>query len=340
MTRRERIAALAQLGQKLKEQNDYLEAVMKRSAFNNPWFTLDSQALAIQAIAGHFLDIQELEKWLDGYDVPELTQAKTVGLVMAGNIPLVGFHDFLCVFAAGHRAQIKLSEKDPYLLPSLVKMMTEFDPAVAGYVTFVERLQAFDAVIATGSNNSARYFEAYFGKYPHIIRQNRNAVAVLTGKESHAALIALGQDIFQFYGLGCRNVSKLYVPRAYDFNPLLEALHEYNSVVLNDRYKNNFDYQYTLMLLNKVEFKANGCILLTENAAIASPIACLHFEYYDDLAALNQLLQENSAAIQCVLATEAQLHLPTLPFGQAQQPTILDYADGVDTMLFLKSLEV
>lgn len=338
MTRQERIAALAQLGQRLKQEDEYLEAVMKRSAFNNPWFTLDSQRLAILAIAEQFLDAQVLENWLNDYDFPERTTPKTIGLVMAGNIPLVGFHDFLCVFAAGHQAQVKLSEKDPWLLPHLLNRMVESDPAVMDYVSFVERLSHFDAVIATGSNNSARYFEAYFGKYPHIIRQNRNGVAVLTGKESAMDLWALGQDVFQFFGLGCRNVSKLYVPQEYDFNPLLETLHEYNSIVLNNRYKNNFDYQYALMLLNKVEFKANGCILLIENRAIASPIACLHYEYYEDIASLEKLLQQNKAAIQCVVTAADLPHMPTVPFGQAQQPSISDYADGVDTMLFLKSL--
>ena len=211
MKLKERINALIKLGEHLRRDDDeYLQAVMHRTQYNNAWFTIENQHLAVRAIAKQMLDPGKLEQWLSGYDIPEETRPQTVGLVMAGNIPLVGFHDLLCVFAARHRAMIKLSDKDQYLLPYLLKLLARFDGRTEDYFQVVDKLQGFDAVIATGSNNSARYFEAYFGKYPHIIRRNRNAVAVLDGRESEEELRALGRDVFQYFGLGCRNVAKIY----------------------------------------------------------------------------------------------------------------------------------
>jgi hypothetical protein len=335
MNKAERLSALAQLGQRLQEKDEYLEAVMHRTQFNNGWFTIEQQTQAIQSIAQYFLDAEKLKQWLAAYEIPETTTPKTVGLVMAGNIPLVGFHDWLCIFAAGHRAQVKLSEKDQYLFPYLMKLLAQIDERTGGYTELVERLNGFDAVIATGSNNSARYFESYFGKYPHIIRRNRNGVAVLTGEESEAELIALGKDVFQYYGLGCRNVAKLYLPDSYEFDPLLEALHEYREVVLNNKYKNNFDYNYALYILNKADFKANGCIMLVEQPSLQSRIACLHYEQYTDLKAVEKDLEARADEIQCVVAQDGKIARETYSFGNAQAPELWDYADGEDTLAFL-----
>jgi hypothetical protein len=339
MKLKERIQALIKLGEHLRREDDeYLQAVMHRTQYNNPWFTIQNQQLAVRAIAEQMLDRTKLEQWLSAYNIPEETKPQTVGLVMAGNIPLVGFHDLLCVFVAGHRAMIKLSDKDQYLLPYLLKLLGRFDSRAEDYFQVVEKLQGFDAVIATGSNNSARYFEAYFGKYPHIIRRNRNAVAVLDGQESEEELRALGRDVFQYFGLGCRNVAKIYVPRNYGFNALLEALHEHRDLVLHSKYKNNFDYNYALFVLNKVKYQANGCILLTENKAIASHIAGLHYEYYDDLETVKNEMEERASEIQCIIAREELLPIKTYSFGEAQSPELWDYADGVDTMAFLSGL--
>ena len=283
MKRSERIDALVQLGERLQQEDDYLKAIMHRTQYNNAWFTIENQEKAVRAIAEHFLEADKLNDWLARYDIPEQTDAKTVGLVMAGNIPLVGFHDWLCIFTAGHHAKVKLSDKDQYLFPYLLKLLAEIDERTASYTEMVDRLSGFDAVIATGSNNSARYFEAYFGRYPHIIRRNRHGVAVLTGEETQGELLELGKDIFQYYGLGCRNVAKLYLPKPYDFDPLLEALHEYREIVMNTKYKNNFDYNYALYTLNKAAFKANGCVMLVEEPALQSRIACLHYEQYENL---------------------------------------------------------
>jgi hypothetical protein len=209
---------------------------------------------------------------------------------------------------------------------------------MTGWVEMVDTLRDFDAVIATGSNNSARYFEAYFGKYPHIIRRNRNGVAVLKGDESPEELRLLGDDIFSFFGLGCRNVAKLYVPDGYDFDPLLEALHEYRQIVLHQKYKHNFDYNYALFILNKALFKANGCILLKEDQALASRIACLHYEQYTSPEQVVADLELRREEVQCVVARPGLLDQPSLPFGATQQPGLSDYADGVDAMAFLTRL--
>lgn len=334
----DRLHVLARLGNHLLGDDELLRAVMQRSYHHNQWFTMANQERAIRGIAEEYLAGEKLQQWVDSYGIAEPEAVKTVGLVMAGNIPLVGFHDWLSVFVAGHRAQIKLSEKDQFLLPYLIKVLSSFDERVEQYVAFVPKLQGFDAVIATGSNNASRYFEAYFGKYPHIIRKNRNAVAVLDGTESREELEKLGEDVFLFFGLGCRNVAKLYVPRGYDFTPLMEALHEFRDLVLHKKYKNNFDYNYAIYVMNKTAYKANGCIILTENEAIASHIAGLYYEYYGDRQEVERKLRTHAGAIQCVVGHEPIADLPTFPFGQAQRPALNDYADGVDTLDFLRKL--
>jgi hypothetical protein len=248
----------------------------------------------------------------------------------------VGLHDILCVFVAGFKSKIKLSEKDPYFIPFLIQSLNKIDPSAHTFFEITEGyLKDFDAVIATGSNNSARYFEAYFSKYPHIIRKNRNAVAILRGDETQADITLLGDDIFTYFGLGCRNVSKLYVPKGYNFEPFLETLHARNEIVLHDKYKNNFDYNFALLILNRVPYFSNGCILLRETTEIASPIAVLYFEYYDDYNQLSASLRQRGEEIQCVIAKDNIEGLPCFYFGDAQKPSLGDYADGVDTMAFL-----
>lgn len=337
MTLSERIEVLGQLGDHLLGKDEYLEAVMKRTAFHNGWFTEDSQQEAIRELAVQMLNRDRLREWLSRYQLAE-SSPKKVGIVMAGNIPLVGFHDWLCVFVSGHQAQVKLSEKDPFLFPYLMKILERLDERTLAYTEVTERLHGFEAVIATGSNNSARYFEAYFSKYPNIIRKNRNGLAVLTGDETLEELRALGKDIFRYYGLGCRNVAKLYVPEGYDFDPLLEALHEYREVVLNTKYKNNFDYNYALFVLNKTEFKANGCILLVEAPALQSRIACLHYEFYSSLEEVTKEIQARESEVQCTVAKSGALPIPAFSFGKAQEPALWDYPDGADTLAFLASL--
>jgi Acyl-CoA reductase (LuxC) len=335
-----RLNSLVELGKRLTPENEMLEAVVRRTSYHNAWFTEANQWQAINEIKTHFLNEIQLEKWVKNYQITNETPLKTVGLVLAGNIPLVGFHDIMSIYVAGHKALIKPSDKDPYLLPFVLKTLEDIEPETASYFQIVEgAMKGFDAVIATGSNNSARYFDAYFGKYPNIIRKNRNAIAILRGDENTAELELLGKDIFTYFGLGCRNVSKLYLPRGYNFDHLLETLHEgYKELVLHDKYKNNFDYNFTLLILNKTAYQSNGCVLMREHEAIASPIACLHYEYYGDFTVLSEKLKTQFEEIQCVVSRDKIEGLPCFGFGEAQKPSLVDYADGVDTMAFLVSL--
>jgi len=259
-----------------------------------------------------------------------------VGLILAGNIPCVGFHDWLCVIIAGHQPLVKLSEKDKFLLPLINSYLKGigFDTKTV----FVERLNEMEAVIATGSNNTARYFESYFGKYPNIIRKNRNAIAILDGNESKEDLINLGEDIFAFFGLGCRSTSKIFVPKGYDFEPLLASFKTYEESIWHNKYKNNFDYNYTLLLMNKVKHVSGGLVLLIEDESLASRIATLHYEYYDDVEKMQTSISNQKENIQCISSKIPLTILETIPFGQAQQPRLSDYADGVNTISFLKTL--
>ncbi len=343
MTQRERIELLAELGRYLSlPPDEELEAVVQQAYLANRWFTPENIYSALKAIATAFLAPEHLSAWAARYPMPDPNHPqKTVGVVLAGNIPLVGFHDWLCVFAAGHRALAKLSNKDRFLLPFLVKKMGEWAFDSWEYTEFLEEatlLRDFDAVIATGSNNTTRYFEQYFGKYPHIIRRNRNSIAVLTGYESDDELRALGRDIFTYFGLGCRNVSKIYIPHGYRFDHLLDILAEYREVIQHDKYKNNYDYNLALFLLNGIPHLNNGCLLLREERSLASRIASVHYEYYDELFDLEEQLAEYRDAIQCVVSRVKLRDFRTLPFGTSQQPALDDYADGVDVMAFLAEL--
>lgn len=331
----ERISVLVQLGQELSQPDPERTTLIKASYRHNLWFTQDNYEAAIQAIANRMLKQSLLEEWVKPYKISDQKPPQIVGMVLAGNIPLVGFHDVLSTFICGHISQIKLSDKDKLVLPYLIDKLANYDERVRPYFNFVDRLANFDRVIATGSNNTARYFEQYFGKYPNIIRKNRNAVAVLRGDESKEALHALGKDIFTYFGLGCRNVSKLYVPVDYEFNPLLEALHEYREIIKVNKYKNNFDYNFTLLILNSIKYFSNGCILIHESKLIQSRIASLHFEYYLDEKDLQNKLEAYREEIQCVVSDQLVRDWKHIPLGGAQSPGLDDYADGVDTLAFL-----
>jgi hypothetical protein len=250
---------------------------------------------------------------------------------MAGNIPLVGFHDFLCGFLSGHTIFMKLSSKDEVLLRHLIEKLIEWEPEVAAQIHIADNLKNCDAYIATGSNNTARYFEQYFGKYPHIIRKNRTSVAILEGDETEDELYALAKDVFTFYGLGCRNVTQVCVPRGYDFATLQQVFQRYDEYILHHKYKNNYDYHYAIYLLNRVPHISNGSLLMVENELPFSAVSVLHYRYYDDMQALARELEQRND-IQTIVGRGFT------PFGAAQVPSLSDYADGVDTMAFLCSL--
>lgn len=338
MTLNQRINALSALGVWLDQNDETLQSVILRSFHENAWFTPENTSSAIQSIVNSFLIKDKLTTWTSGYPIPETSNPKTIGLVMAGNIPLVGFHDLIAVFITGHKALIKLSDKDALLLPCILNWLYDYYPETRNYFEITDRLKDFDAVIATGSNNSARYFETYFGKYPHIIRKNRNSVAVLDGKETNEDLLKLGEDVFTYFGLGCRNVSKLYVPAGYDFASLLEIWMAYENTGNHNKFKNNFEYNYALVLLNNEAHLSNGIILLTENQQLGSRIASLHYEYYTDPEMLTQQLLEKAAEIQCFVSNTPFSRIPVQPFGTTQSPGLSDYADGIDTVAFLQTI--
>ncbi len=332
MTLEERLQLLIKWGKQLLGTDEYLDAVIQRTHHHNLWMTPENARRSINAIATEFLEEEKLRAFVEHYRIDDNIKPLKVGIVMAGNIPVVGFHDFLCCFLCGHTSLIKLSDKDPYLFPYFIKMMDRLDDRAGNYIQPIAKLEGFDAVIATGSNNSARYFHEYFGKYPNIIRKNRNSVAVLDGTESVEELRRLGRDILDYFGLGCRNVSKIYIPADYDFNPLMETIHESKKIILHGKYKNNFDYNFAIAALNNVKIVNNGCLILLEDTSLTSRIASLHYEFYDSQEVLHQHLSEIKEQIQCIVSKEEVPGFKVVSFGQTQCPTLSDYADGVDTM--------
>ncbi len=306
----------------------------------NGWFTPHYVKHALKSL-GESLQRKKLEKWVSMYstELDTFSTPKRVAVIMAGNVPAVGFHDFLSVLISGHRILAKLSSDDDKLLPAIADVLTAIEPAFEEQITFTtELLKDFDAVIATGSNNSSRYFEYYFGKYPHIIRKNRNGVALLTGMESQEELNGLADDVFLYYGMGCRNVARLFVPLDYDFNPLLEVLSTRKEVIDNSKYFNNYEYNKAIFLVNSVNHFDAGNILLTENSQYASPVSVLHYSYYQTPEILKNEIMVNSHQIQCVV-THLDFPLNKIDFGHTQSPELWDYADGVDTLEFLLSIQ-
>jgi hypothetical protein len=296
----------------------------------NPWFTSDFIDIATGNIANHFLDKQKLESWISSYKIETVAQKK-IGIVMAGNIPLVGFHDLLCVFISGHKAIIKASSKDEVLIKHLTQKLIEWNKGSNEIIVFQEMLKDCDAYIATGSNNSARYFEYYFKKYPHIIRRNRTSVAILNGNETTAELEKLADDVHLYFGMGCRNVTKIFVPKGYEFIPLLTAFKKYDHFKDHHKYRNNYDYNLALHILNGKFYMANESIILLENPSIFSPISQLNYEFYTDKNTVAESLR-SMEDLQCTVGHDH------IPFGQAQLPSLTDYADGINTINFLTKL--
>jgi hypothetical protein len=305
----------------------------------NQWFTNESIEHVLQ-FWSTCLRKEVMENWLEPY-VPQLkifTPGRNVAVIMAGNIPLVGFHDFLSVLISGNRFTGRLSSDDTELLPALARILIHFNSQWADRIMFTkERLTGFDAVIATGSNNSSNYFNYYFSRVPHIIRRNRNGIAILTGDENEQELSGLADDVFLFFGLGCRNVSKLYLPLGYKFEPLLKAFQHYTNFSLHHKWMNNHDYYRSVFLLNQIPVIDNGFVILTGNQAIASPPAVLYYEYYTNVNDLLERLSLQRDEIQVIVCKKETPGHSCLP-GNAQKPGLSDYADGIDTMQFLLEL--
>ena len=335
------IEGFRKLGQYLREikaqTREYapLFECIQKAQHHNGWFTQENCLKALRAW-GKVLHAGALQEWTSQYNFGA-TAPKNIGLILAGNIPIVGFHDVLCVLLCGQNATIKLATTDSLLIPFLYQKLKEFSPLFKNRLHFTQdRLENFDAVIATGSNNAARYFEHYFAKVPHIIRKNRNGIAVLSGEESKEELAGLAQDIVQYFGLGCRSISKVYLPEGYDLNNIFGALYPHADLMDSAKYANNYDYNKAVYLMSEFDLLDNGFMLLREHDSFGSPVACLHYSFYKDIPSLEKELLEKAEEIQCV---STHLSLPQdVPLVKAQQPALCEYADGVDPISFLLEL--
>ncbi len=350
MSTDKRITAFAQLGtdissvisnfESIDETNDDFSAQLKRSILSsihkNAWFTPENIISSLSGIAS-WLNVKDLTDWVSGYDIQEDKSPKTVALIMAGNIPLVGFHDMLSVLISGNIMMAKPSSDDNVLPQLLMKRLCQIEPTFADRIIFTERISSPGAVIATGSDNSARYFEYYFGKYPNIIRKNRNSIAVLSGDETKEELSLLGKDIFMYFGLGCRNISKLYVPQGYNFDGLFEAMADHSELMQHNKYSSNHDYYSALLLLKRVPFLTNNYLIIKEAEEMATPVSIVNYEYYSDKTSLINKMETQMDQIQCIVADRSVVP-GAISFGETQKPGLADYADGVDTMKFLVSL--
>lgn len=331
----DRIAAFARLGTAMTGLPAHEKSALFQRANNqNAWFTPASLEQAWQGIS-YMLAAEKLHQLMHPYTA--VTAPKTVGVTMAGNIPLVGFHDFMCVLLAGHRIWLKPSASDSVLILFVIDLLQKIEPAFADCIRVVDRLNGIDAAIATGSNNTARYFEYYFRTIPHVIRKNRTSCAVLTGSESETDFLALGQDVFSYYGLGCRNVSSLFVPAAYNFTPLLNCWQQFAAVAQHHKYANNLDYQKAILLVNKTPFLDGGHVLITQHTQVVSPISVVHYQPYNSVEQLHALVAERADQIQVMVSANGSFP-GSKPFGVAQRPEPGDFADGIDTLAFLSAI--
>lgn len=330
----DRIAAFVKLGKQLNAIDEVKwEELVTKAKNENSWFTKDTIESAFRGIKG-YLQEADLRKWTAAYNLTDV-KPKVVGVVMAGNLPLVGFHDFLAVLISGHSVLIKLSSKDRVLPMFIAQELIGIEPRFEGTIQFEEQLKDFDAVIATGGDNAARYFHYYFGKYPNVIRKNRTSCAILKGNESDQEIEALGSDIFNYFGLGCRNVSKIFVPKNYEVISLFPKWEKFNDIINHHKYHNNYDYQKSILLINGNHFFDTGFLLVEENQKLVSPISVLYYERYEDESDLALKILETKDKIQCIVG---KMTPASIPFGQAQSPMLWDYADQIDTLKFLESL--
>lgn len=322
---------LAKNPEDFNENDSEFELVVKKSEIENPWFTIENQKFALKQWSD-LLTGENLNSWLSNYSASKTT--KKVGLILAGNIPLVGWHDVISVVLSNHIPLIKLSSKDKQMIPFLLKKWKEFSENEIEY-EFVERLTDFDAVIATGSNNTARYLEYYFKNHLSIIRKNRTSVAVIKGDESEEQLKLLAQDIFQYFGLGCRNVTRLFIPEDFVIDRVFESFIDFKEIVNHNKYANNYDYNRAVYLLNQDKFWDNNFVMLKEDEKLFSPLSVIHFSRYSSLDEVKNFINENEEDIQCVVGKN-DLGIETVYFGEAQNPGLDTYADNVDTMKFLE----
>ncbi len=335
----DRIASLIELGNRLHStEDDQSQAIIRKAEIENPWFSKSNIELALSAIRTDFLSKTAIDTVVNHYKIDDNITHRKVGLVLAGNIPMVGWHDVMCTYLVGYTAQIKYAEKDKTLMSWLIETLMDINEGNKAHFEIVDRLKDYDAAIATGSNNTATHFEYYFSHVPNIIRRNRNSVALLSGKESVGQLSTLGEDVFTYFGLGCRNVSMILVPHDYELSKLFEAWEPYKELAFHNKYKNNFDYNVALNLLNLEVFLHNDFILLKESESIISRISTVHIRRYHTIEEATSWIKTHSSEIQCVVSTSTIEDIDVVPFGESQHPGIMTYADGVDTIQFLISV--
>lgn len=315
-----------------------MESVIQNCHINNPWFTEDNVRLALAGV-GKTLRAENIVNWLSCYRVPDMHKnPKTIAVIMAGNIPLAGFHDMLCVLISGHRLLAKLSLKDDQLPKIVAEVICFLNSDFAEKIEFKEsRLKDFDAVIATGSGNTSRYFDCYFGKYPNIIRKNRTSVAIIEGAETNEELNLLSDDVFRYFGLGCRSVSTLFVPENYDFKDMLQSFSVYNHLLNHNQWANNYEYQKAVNLIDQIPHLDAGFLILKEDNSLASPIAVINYQVVESIVKALEITNKKNERLQCVVGN-SNLSKDIVPFGKAQEPGLTDYADNVDTMEFLLNL--
>ena len=336
LTKEKIIVALQKLSIFLQNPSQSFEHIINSAQNSNGWFIESEVKKAISAL-NQMLNENDLHTWLA--EVTLVETPKKIGLILAGNIPLVGFHDVLSVLATGNIALIKMSSSDDKLLPALLNELIAIEPLFADRIVYVERLKDFDAIIATGSNNTSRYFEYYFGKKPNIIRKNRNSVAVLNGQETVEEINSLGNDIFDYFGLGCRNVSKIYVPKGYDLKHLFEPIEVFQPIINHFKYNNNYDYNKSIYLVNGVKHFDNGFLLVKEDENFVSPLAVLFYQEYENIQEIEQILNQQTEQIQCIVSNlPLNIDKDIFGFGCSQHPKLWDYADNINTIKFLQSL--
>lgn len=329
---KKRQSAFIELGKYLQNPDIALEGAIHKAFIYNAWFEPTNTKQSLLSIASAFLSQCNLEKWISNYSISNNLSNKNIGIIAAGNIPIICFHDVLCVLISGHKAQIKLSDKDKFLLPLILNKLIQIEPAFEHQIQIVERIVQPDAIIATGSDNTGRYFEHYFGKYPNIIRKNRHSIAILEGNETDAEILALGNDIFDYFGMGCRNVSQLIIPNNFDITMFKTTWEPFRQIMEHNKYRNNLDYQRTVYLMSMKPMVDIDFINIVDNDNLGSPIACLHLKKYEKKKEIDEYIELNKMQIQCIIGKKY------IPFGKSQSPQLWDYADNIDTIRFLVDL--
>jgi hypothetical protein len=339
----ERIESFSKLGEILRESlegkddlhSDSLKRLIDNQQYKNSWFTPGNVRMAVRSIAEELTN-DNIAKWCSSYPgLENQPEPLNVGIVMAGNIPLAGFHDFISVLITGNNLIAKTSSKDPDLIVFISDLLCNINPGFKKHIFFTDKtLAGINAIIATGSDNTSRYFEYYFGKYPNIIRKNRNSIAIIDGTESESQIHDLGIDIFSYFGLGCRSVSKIYIPAGYDISILNSRWNAFSDIINHSKYANNYDFRKAILMVNRENFTDTGYLLMTENTGLSSPVAVLYYEHYESPEYVLQQTEILKEKIQCVVGTSH------IPFGKAQSPHLWDYADGIDTIEFLLKKKV